>query len=352
MSKGTNLRKGVMDRRNLLKSAAAISAAATAASRDWLLATLDSGLLLTPAGRVSTAQVESIRRTGRVFLDLDTANGGGHARDRLTNYVTDHVTPLLQTNNASTPPGRALFQVAAEQLQLLGMMSVDDGRPDLAQGWFTQALRLAQEAADPDVGAWCLAGLSLCALTTGDFQEARQLAAVGRHGAAKGRSHAIVAELHAYEARAEAGLGNSQATAAHALACQHALDRVRADVEPEWGLMLDDGYLASECALALAATGDNEAVQEHAGRSLRESRRRGWHRPLVYSHAALAHAAIDLHQLDTAAAEASAAVEVAARLQSSLSRSHIDGLRDRLSPHRDSPPVSGFLEFADLLLSA
>jgi len=166
-----------VDRRSFLKSSIFAVGASIAPSRDWLVATVEDATV--SAGRVGTTQVEAIRRTFGIFQEMDVMRGGGHARRQLANYVTTVVTPLLRENDPSTDAGSALFEAGAEQLYLLGWMAYDDGQHSLAQQYLIQALRLAQEARRPELGAHVLAGLSDQATLTGHPDQGLQLARAG-----------------------------------------------------------------------------------------------------------------------------------------------------------------------------
>jgi len=70
-----------VQRRTFLKTALFAVAASIGPSRDWLLATLEE--VTSPACKVTSDQVEAIRRTFGVFQELDVMRGGGHARQQL-----------------------------------------------------------------------------------------------------------------------------------------------------------------------------------------------------------------------------------------------------------------------------
>ena len=186
-----------MDRRKFLRSAIFAVAASVGPSRDWLLATLEG--TVSPR-KVSSRQVEAIHRAFGVFQELDVMRGGGHARRQLASYLTSTVTPLLRANDPSTETGRALYEAGAEQLYLVGWMAYDDGEHALAQRYLIQALRLAHEAASPELGAHVLAGLSDQATLTGHPDHGLQLAKAGRAGLEHGNSPACLADLWALQA--------------------------------------------------------------------------------------------------------------------------------------------------------
>ena len=110
----------------------------------------------TRSERVSSQQVKAIRDVFEVFQQLDVTKGGGHARTQLSSYFNNVVGPLLRSSDTSSMEGQALFEAGAVQLYLIGWMSFDDGDHSIAQRYLIKALRLAQEAKSPELGAHVL----------------------------------------------------------------------------------------------------------------------------------------------------------------------------------------------------
>jgi transcriptional regulator with XRE-family HTH domain len=337
-----------LDRRRFVSSAFA-AAAVVGPSRDWLLATLDEA---TAPGTITTAQVDAIRRAWRTFEELGATHGGGWVHAQQATYVIEQVLPLVQRADASSPAGRALFEAVSEQLHLLAMSAVDNNGHGLAQGYLTQAVRLAQEARVVDAGAHAIGGLGFVALEAGDPHEATQLVRAGHHGLTRGRSNGCRALLATIAARASAKTGDRHAVTTSIRNGLDALDRMRPDDEPAWGRRLDAAFIASEFALAQAELGAPlAAVDELVELSLPLATERGWGRPVVYNHTARAVAAHRVHDLDQAATEATAALRVAAGMRSSRCQRHVTELRTALAPHAASRPVQDFLDQADLLFN-
>nr|WP_147455305.1 transcriptional regulator [Saccharothrix australiensis] len=339
-----------MERRTFLTGALFSVAASVAPSRDWLLATLDEAGAA--RGKVSGEQVAAIRRTFGVFQELDVMRGGGHARAQLSAYLTSHVVPLLRSNDPSTENGRALFEAAAEQLYLLGWMAFDNGEHSLAQRYLIQSLRLAQAAGSPELGAHVLAGLSDQATLTGNPDHAVQLAKAGRAGLAQGHSAACLADLWALQARAEAAMGDAKAAARSVHRSEAAFAAVDHSDEPEWARFIDPAYLNGEYAHTFRDLQRPEEAAHFAALSIAESERQNRARRGSMAQAALSRAAIDQHDLETAASAGMAAAKLAATVKSSRSVEAVTDLRTRLREHRDSPAVCDFLDLSGALLPA
>lgn len=329
-----------IDRRQLMKMGFAATAA-VAPSRDWLLATLDGDR--TP-GRVTNEQVTAIRAVFESFQALDVTRGGGYAREQLVKYFRTTVSPLLRAAGGGSPQERALFEAGAEQLYLLGWMNFDAGDHPLAQRYLIQALRLAQEARNPELGAHVMAGLADQATLTGHPEQGLQYARAGRIGLQAGHSPACLADLWALQARAEGVLGDKAAVAHSVLASQQAAEQVRPDTEPEWAKFIPGAYLHGEYANAFCDVGArNEAV--HFGElSLRQAAEQGRARRGSLAHAALARAALADHDLEAATHAARQANRLSRQVQSSRTEAAVAEISRRLSPHQASPLVAAFFD--------
>lgn len=339
-----------MQRRTLLAGALFSVAASVAPSRDWLLATLDEAG--TAKGKVGGEQVEAIRRTFGVFQELDVMRGGGHARQQLSAYLTSHVVPLLESNDPTTQTGRALYEAAAEQLYLLGWMAFDNGEHAVAQRYLIQALRLAEAAGSPELGAHVLAGLSDQATLTGHPDHAVQLAKAGRAGLSQGHSDACLADLYALQARAEAAMGDAKAAAHSVHLSETAFADVDQDDEPEWARFIDAAYLNGEYAHTFRDLQRSDEAAHFAGLSIAESERQNRARRGSLAQAALSRSALDSHDLEAAAAAGMVAAELAATVKSTRSTEAVADLRARLREHRTSPAVREFLDLSGALLPA
>jgi hypothetical protein len=339
-----------MQRRHFLGGAMFAVAASIAPSRDWLIATLEqSG----PArGKVTNEQVDAIRRTFGVFQELDVMRGGGHARTQLAGYLTAHVVPLLRANDPETPAGAALFEAAAEQLYLLGWMAYDNGEHALAQRYLLQALRLAQAADSPDLGAHVLAGLSDQATLTGHPDHGVQLARAGRAGLRRGHSAACLADLYALQARAEAAMGDQAAAARSVHLSERAFDAVDPDHEPEWARFIDRAYLNGEYAHTFRDLRRPDEATRFAALSAAAAAHQHRARRGALARAALARAALDAHDLDAAASAGLAAAKLAATVKSARSVQAVTDLRQRLRNHQGSAAVREFLDVSGTLMPA
>lgn len=292
----TDLGRADADRRANLVASAFVATAAVAPSRDWLLAVLDHRA--NPAGpersRGRDRGRDQQRDPGRredgdgsqppvsgsdgpvleiAFQEPDVWSRGESGRRALAAYLNEHVYPLLRVERAE-PARTALLAAAAEQTCLLGRLAADQGAHGIAQRYLVQALRLAQEAHDPALGAHVLACLADQAILLGHVDEGARLAQSGRLGLPRGGSAACLADLCALEARAHALLGN-RAAALQALArSEAALGAVHPAAEPAWARFVDPAYLYSEYAQVLRDLNLPSKANAYARRAARAAEER------------------------------------------------------------------------------
>ncbi|SDD34133.1 hypothetical protein [Actinokineospora iranica] len=340
-----------MERRQFLTGAVFSVAASLAPSHDWLIATLDE-TATQARGKVGSAQVAAIRRTFAVFQELDVMRGGGYARQQLTAYLEQTVVPLLRNNNPDTDTGRELFAAASEQLYLLGWMTFDNREHPLAQRYLIQALRLAEAAKEVELGAHILAGLSNQATATGHPDQGVRLAKTGVAALNRGHSPACLADLLALQALGEAAMGDSKASTNSILLSEQAFEKSDPANEPEWARFIDTAYLTGEYANAFRDLERPTEAAAFARESAEDAAKQNRARRSAFAHATLARAALAAHDLEAAATAARTATKLAATVKSSRSVDAVTDLRNRLTPHKDSPTVQGFFDEADVLMPA
>lgn len=322
-----------MRRRGFLRTGGFLAVAAVTPSQDWLLTVLDA-TERRPGSRIGEYQVSAVREAFTDFQKADVTRGGGYARRALTEYVTGRVLPMLQDSDPDNEMGAALFTAASEQTYLLGYMAFDDGSQALAQRYFIQALRLAQESGDAAFGAHILAGMGEQALELGYPREALRLAKTGRHGLTRASSPACAADLWALQARAQAALGDAKAAAHAVVESERAFERVATENEPEWARFIDDACLSGQWAKAFATLERPMEASSFARRSISAAAGQNRARRGALSQAALARAALIRRDLDAALHAAHRTVDLSAAVQSSRCIAAVRDLRSRISPYR------------------
>jgi len=217
---------------------------------------------------IGVSDVERFRATVDVFAKLDDRYGGGHARLSLIQYLSTDADRML-SGRYTDAVGRELFAAVGEATLLAAWMSYDSAPASaLAQGYFVQALALAQAGNDRVLGASILDAMSHQATFTGRYTEAASLARAARTGTRGIATPTLTAHFHTMEARALARLGDTKA-------CGHALSEGMREFElanpendPEWIRYFNESEISAEfghCMRDLGRAGD--AIQ-HAGNGL------------------------------------------------------------------------------------
>ncbi|MFF6958547.1 tol-pal system YbgF family protein [Streptomyces sp. NPDC008317] len=116
-----------------------------------------------------------------VFARIDTAFGGGAARQALSSYLAVDITPRLVLR---MPPGRRdrFLRTASRLTYLAGYMHFDDNMNGIGQSYYQTALRMAAASADLRTYTTVLRAMSIQALHLGHRSLALDIAeAAARH---------------------------------------------------------------------------------------------------------------------------------------------------------------------------
>lgn len=213
--------------------------------------------------RVGLGDVAAVKTTADMFAQLDDQFGGDHARHAMIQYLSNDVLPLLR-GHYTEQVGRALFSTVAEVTLLAGWMSYDACHHGLAQRYFLQALRLAQDANDRRLAGSILSAMSHQATFLGRYTQAATLARAALMGISPVATPTLRAQFHAMEARALARTGDAAACEAALSAATRALDSRNNDDEPEWITYFDEAELAAEAAHCFRDVNSARQAVSHA----------------------------------------------------------------------------------------
>jgi hypothetical protein len=334
------LGKADLTRRNTL-TAPFVLAALAAPSRDWLLSALEGIADDSGPRKVGMRQVAGIREMFSLFQEMDVMRGGGHARTALVEYMNSYVLPLTKTQHEPDVQ-RAIYEAAAEHAYLVGWMAYDDGQHGLAQRYLIQALRLAEAAENPILGAHVLAGMSDQANLLGHPREALMLVRAGRRAITVEGSAACMADLYVLEGRALAALNDCRAASLAVAKAEEAFQNVVPENEPEWARFIDVPYILGEAAHCFRDLGQISQVERFASESAAVAKRQGRARRGALSHAALALSALDRRDVEAAASISAHVVDLARAVNSSRCIEAVRDLQRRLRPHSRVPEVGQF----------
>ncbi|WP_393057270.1 regulator [Streptomyces sp. LN549] len=293
--------------------------------------------------KVGSGDVAALRSVAELFRTLDNAYGGGHARQALVRYLEHETEPMLRGTYGEAT-GRRLFAAAADLTRLAGWTSYDIAAHGLAQRYFVQALRLAQAAGDRAYGSFVLITMSRQAVYLGHGREAVQLARVAQQGVGSSAPHAVLALLHAVEARGHGVLGEAKACVASLARAERALEASRpGDEVPHWARYFDEAQLADELGHCHRDLQQYRAAAQHAERSL-QLRAPAYARSRLFCRVVLASARLGLGELDQACRLGAEAAHQAAEMRSVRATEYVRDFERRLEPFRDAAAVRGYRE--------
>ena len=218
--------------------------------------------------RIGISDVERFQATVDMFAALDDRYGGGHARQALIQYLSTDAERMMN-GTYSEETGRALFTAVGAATLLAAWMSYDSAPASaLAQGYFVQALALAQAGSDRVLGASILDAMSHQATYTGRFTEAASLARAALTGTRGIATPSLTAHFHTMEARALARLGDARA-------CEQALsegvrefERASTEDNPPWFQYFSESELSAEFGHCMRDLGKSSDAIRYAGSSL------------------------------------------------------------------------------------
>ncbi|MET9442632.1 regulator [Streptomyces sp. NPDC006610] len=295
------------------------------------------------AQRVTAGDLAALRSVGELFRSLDDAYGGGHARQALVRYLEHECEPMLR-GVYGEQTGRRLFAAAADLTRLAGWTSYDIAAHGLAQRYFVQALRLSQAAGDRAYGAYVLVTMSRQAVYLGHGREAVQLARVAQQGIGGAAPPAVLALLHAAEARAHGVLGEVRACTASLARAERALAAARpGDEVPHWARFFDEAQLADEFGHCHRDLQQFRAAAQHAERSL-QLRAPAYARSRLFCRVVLATARLGLGELEQACRLAAEAAAQASEMRSVRAVEYVRDFERRLEPYKDAAPVRMYRE--------
>ncbi|MCX5560730.1 helix-turn-helix transcriptional regulator [Streptomyces sp. NBC_00038] len=295
----------------------------------------------TDGARVGLGDVAAVKTTADMFAHLDDQFGGDHARHAVIQYLSNDVVPMLR-GRYTEQVGRALFSTVAEATLLAGWMSYDSCHHGLAQRYFLQALRLAQDANDRRLAGSILSAMSHQATFLGRYTQAATLARAALMGISPVATPTLRAQFHAMEARALARTGDVGACEAALSAATKALESRNSDDEPEWISYFDEAELAAEAAHCFRDVNSARRAVAHA-----ENAMSGSHvRSDFFATMVLADAHLRAGEADEACRVALDALDLGEQLKSARCVSYLAEFRQNLAATGDSAISRDFTEQA------
>ncbi|MFD0492430.1 hypothetical protein ACFQ0O_41280 [Saccharopolyspora spinosporotrichia] len=280
--------------------------------------------------RVTTADITGLRSMTDMFDRLDGQHGGGHARRALIEFLGTDLGGLLR-GSYDDKVGRELYKAAAQATLLGAWMSYDAGLHGLAQRYFIQALRLADESGDRLLGASILDAMSHQATFLGNYREAANLARAARMGTASSGSASAAAHFYSMEARALARLGEAADCDRAMAAAVREFERRKPDDDPaDWFGYFNEAELAAELGHCNRDLGRAVDATTYATQSLGPVES-GYVRSDFFVTMVLADAYLDQGEAEKACEVALGALEIGEQLKSARCEAYVGEFRQRLS---------------------
>ncbi|MBV9012073.1 MAG: helix-turn-helix domain-containing protein [Pseudonocardiales bacterium] len=321
--------------------------ALTAPAHQWLVhepGPLVSGL---SGRRVSTPLVDRLRGMIPELRAMDDVAGGGTVLS-LAEQEFGVTAELLDQASYDESTGRALHVALAELGQLAGWVAYDSGQPGLAQRYYIAALRAAHSAGDRPLGAHILGSMAYLAAREGHSGEAVTLVETAVVGVRGRETAGLLTALYSRQAYALATLGNSSGCAAAISKTRTHVERLSPDDELPYLYWVGPAEVtagAGRCLLQLgkadqAVTLLEDGIALFDGSFIRDRRNYS-----IRLAEALAHPGPQ-RDLDAAARQGIAALELSQNLDSPRGVGRLRDLYRQLKPHAKVPAVGDFLEQA------
>ncbi|MET8042862.1 Tat pathway signal protein [Micromonospora sp. NPDC005215] len=282
---------------------------------------------------VGRHEIDAVRDMLAVFSKADERFGGGHARLAVVQYLTSDVAGYLQGRFASDHDRRAMFSLAAELAYLSGWKAFDSSLHGLAQRYYLQSLRLANEADDRALAGFTLRAMAHQAVDLGHGPEALQLASSSLEWSKGRATPAATALFTILTARGYAATGDTARTTAAGAAAEVHLANASPDDEPSW--IRTSGFtetsLASQVGQALRDLGDLPTAETELRRSIATRNTEAYRRIHTLTLANLADVQCARGRLREATENWNHAMDSMTGVQSGRATVAVRNMRSRLS---------------------
>ncbi|WP_424210967.1 tetratricopeptide repeat protein [Streptomyces sp. BI20] len=291
-----------------------------------------------PRARIGPEHVQAIDAVLPVFRNADGMFGSGLARPALIRYLATTVSPWLRAE-AQPAVRHRLLGATGRLAYTAGFLCFDSNRHGTAQDYYRVALRLGQEAGDPQVYAPVLRAMSVQAHHLGHHRQSLELAEAAARESA--RLPAIMAAFVTGQlAVAEAGCGDRRTALTHLSTAQRLLERSagQSSAIGEY----HQAALAHQQAEALAALGDTPGAVTALAASLR-------HRPdterraQAVTRARLAELLLDQGHVERACATWHELLDLVPHVESARVEDALRRMRGRLHSVRGNRTVHALL---------
>jgi len=282
---------------------------------------------------VGRGEVAAVREMLEVFSKADERFGGGHARPALVQYLTSDVAAYLRGTFTSEADRRAMFSAAAEMTYLAGWKAFDSSLHGLAQRYYVQSLRLANEADDRALAGFTLRAMAHQAVDLGHGPQALRLAESALDWSRGQATPAAAALFTVLTARGHAATGAPRQTSTAIRTAESLLSNAKLDGEPIWIQTsgFTDTSLASQAGQALRDLGDLAGAEAQFRRSIATRNADAHRRIHTLTLANIADVQSAQGHLREASENWNLALDYLPGIKSGRARDSVQNIRSRLS---------------------
>ena len=326
-----------VERRQALRGAAAYSLMAVSVPpRAWWDAARARGAARRPTSlqRVGRSDVQAVRATTQMFLQMDQLHGGGHALAAIRSYLTVDVPRLLRGSFSDDSTRVDAFSATGELAYASGWKRFDSGEHAAAQQDYLVALQLAAEAGDAPLAGHILRAMAHQAIDLGLGVRALEIA----NDSIEGRRYTLASPRE----RALIGVVRARALAAtrHKRLASQALLQAEDDLaaatagsdEPDRVFFFGEASLAHETGCTLRDMGDLAGAEREFQRSIRTRNAAVFKRTHIVTLGYLGGVQLRRGELDRACATWTAVMDGLDGIQSGRTRDAVQSIHTLISP--------------------
>lgn len=282
---------------------------------------------------VGRSEIGAVREMLSVFSKADERFGGGHARLAVIQYLTSDVAGYLRGTFASEEDRKLMFSAAAELTYLAGWKSFDSALHGLAQRYYVQSLRLANEADDRALAGFTMRAMAHQAVDLGHGQQALQLAESALEWSRGQATPAATALFTILTARGHAATSDHARTTTAITNAEALLSDAKPDSEPVW--IRTSGFtetsLASQAGQALRDLKDLPGAEAQFRQSIATRNADAYRRIHTLTLANLADVQCTQGRLREASDNWNLAMDAMAGVKSGRATAAVQNIRHRLS---------------------
>ncbi|PYC83468.1 transcriptional regulator [Streptomyces tateyamensis] len=280
--------------------------------------------------RVGQSDLAMLRTARSRYEQMYRASGGVATGGRVVGFLADHTAPLVR-GTYSDAVGRDLLRATGGLVAVAGICAYDSDHQGLAQRYFHHALRLAKASGDRAFGGYVVALLTNQALFLKDYRQAVAFAEAGVRSAGDRISPALATDLHAMQAKAFARMGDIPGAHRAMARAEAAAATIRPEEEPPETGYVQPGLVEAQLAEALISLGDWTPARSYAEEAVRvQAHARGQ----VHRMATLTTVDLGRNEVEQAAGNAIAALNLAVGMESQRLRDRFVALRRQLGAQR------------------